>query len=190
VNDKFQQNGLGWLTLDEAIQKQFNRDEVWGLPDIPGWSKSHLLTSAEQIADIKRQALAQAKPKAVGKIADKVAAGIVDKLGPKIGEDIGKDLGIENPFSDGRPNDDAPAEKRNGKNAPPQPNGLLQFKRLDDDRDKVRYGDEGGQFMIYQYQDGSGLELFQLNKDGGWTKFEEVFPTFEAAVQFATTKSK
>jgi hypothetical protein len=184
VNGKFQANGFAWPTLDDALQNFFGKDGVWKLPDIPGWSKSHLLTSDEQLADMKRQALGQAKSQAITKIANATAEGIVDQVGPKIGEQIGNDLGINNPFQGRKPQVKAPAGKDAGKKpAPP----LLQFKRLDEDRDKVRYGDSGGTFMIYKQKDGGGFEVLHLEAgDKGWQKYEEVFTTLEGAVQFAS----
>jgi len=185
VNRNFQKNGLGWATLDLALEKHYGKDGLWSVPDIPGWSKAHIISGERQIADMKRQALDRARPKVVSKIADAVADGIVDQVGPKIGADIGRELNIDNPFSPGAVGRPA-GQKDKGKKKPE--GALLQFKRLDDDREKIRYGADD--FMIYNFKDGSGFEVYRRHptKDD-WIRYEEVFTNLEGAVEFASNKA-
>lgn len=100
VNNKAQGYGLGWSTMDEALEQHFGHNALYGLPDIPGWAKAHVLTREEHLADLQRQALNKAKPIAVDRMAGRVADGIVKDLGPKVGEGIGRELGMDNPLSD------------------------------------------------------------------------------------------
>jgi hypothetical protein len=171
VNGKFQKNGMGWPTLDEALETNFGEKGLWTLPDIPGWSKAHLLTSDEHIAEMQHQAMEKAKDKAVNKIADSVAEGIAKKVGPRINDQIEKDLGIEIPG------------QRIGK-------GTLKFTRLDEDKEKIRYGNAAHGFMIYEFKDQSGFKVLREDGGKGWHKYTDIFESVDDAANFANKIAK
>jgi hypothetical protein len=97
VNGKANRNGFGWPSLDAALQANFNGKDIWRLPDIPGWTKSHDLTPDEHLAEVERSALEQGKGKAAEELGYGVGKDIVNKRGPKITGKINKKLGLDEP---------------------------------------------------------------------------------------------
>lgn len=124
VDDKRQENGLGWPTMDEALEKKFGKNGLFTLPEIPGWQKAHLLTPDDHVADIQRRAMAKAKDKAADRLAESAASSIVTEVGPKVGEGISRELGMGKNAVDGKQLGPAPAapqpedQSRKGKKKP------------------------------------------------------------------------
>lgn len=137
VDDKRQPSGLGWPTMDEALEKKFGHNGLFTLPEIPGWQKAHLMTPDQHVAEIERKAMEMAKAKAAARIADEATSGIVKELGPKIGQGISKDLGLNKNAVDGKPLDpDLPkpeAEDQSGK-VKKRPAGKPKARQVADDK--------------------------------------------------------
>ncbi len=167
VDGKYQSNGLPWKTLDDALAARFSSNELWGLPDIPGWAKSHLLTGAEHVAEIKRKVLAQAEPQAVRKMADGVAYEIANKLGPKITREISEELGLTQP----------PQKQEKIR---------LVFQPILETEEKVYFEDEDSHFLIFQYKDGGGYEVFRQVPGHMPENLNGVFKSLEEAITFAS----
>lgn len=170
VDGKNQDNGLPWKTLDQALAARFSNDELWLLPDIPGWAKSHLLTGPEHVAEMKRDVLARAKPAAVRKMADGVAYEIADKLGPQITEDISNELGLRQ----------QPPQKQNG--------NRLTFQPVHETNEKVYFEDQDARFLIYQYKNGMGYEVFEQVPGGEPKKISPLIATLDEAIAFASNQ--
>lgn len=184
VDKKFQKNGYAWTNLDAALQARFSEKELWTLPDVPGWAKSHLLTSDQHLAEMKREAMAKAKPKAVNKIADAVADDIVDQIGGKINDEIADDLGMKR-----KPRPAQPSTQSSVVASIPAAS-KLQFKKLNEDAQKIVYGDKTGAFQLHKLKNGSGVEVLRAEKPGKpLFKYDEIFVTLEDAMIFANEKA-
>lgn len=170
VDARYQESGMTWPTLDEAIEARFNDKELWGLPDIPGWKKSHLLTSEQNLAELKRETLEAARPQAVEKMAKKVADKIVDQVGPTIENQIASDLGL-------------------GVSPPPEV-PLLKFDAMPDDNGRARYQDPDKTFLIRQVKKDGNYEVVRQAKEGRLAeRFELKFSELKDAIRYASEKA-
>ncbi len=68
---------------------------------------------------------------------------------------------------------------------PPRRNDPLKLNRQSDDADKIVFATANDKYLVYQYKDDTGFEVFERKKDGSAGKsFPELRSTYKEVKDF------